>query len=443
MSLDASLVHNTRPLLLRARQLLTMDGPAEALREPPQAGDLDALRQRDARATGLIEDGAVLIKGEQISWVGPWSQVKEETRRRAQVVEVDCVTPGWIDCHTHTVFAGWRYDEFTQRNLGASYLDILEQGGGILSTVQSVRQAKRKALTQSLVQRCFEATRRGITTLEVKSGYGLNTEAERNQLRAIRAAAPQVLVDLQPTFLGAHVVPAELRDDRQRYLDLLCQEMIPQVAQEGLARFCDVFCDKGAFTAQEAEVILRAGLDHGLIPRIHADELSDAGGALVAARVGAASADHLEYVSPEAIAAMAQAQVVGVLLPGVNLFLKMEEHAPARALLEAGVPVALSTDFNPGTSCTQDLGLIMTLACTGYGMTPGEALLGITRSAAQALRLEDRGVLAPGKRADLTVLSVDDYWQVPYVPGQSFVTGVIRGGELMYWISDQEMDEQG
>ncbi len=428
-------------LVLRARQLLTMQADTDALLQAPPAHDLDALRQRDARICGLIEDGAVHIQGPNLRFVGAWSDLDPKIKSRSTVVEVGCVTPGWVDCHTHSVFAGSRHMEFTQRNLGAQYLDILNAGGGIHSTVNAVRRSGRRALAATLIGRCFEATRLGVTTLEVKSGYGLTTDEEIKQLRAVAEAAPEVLMELHPTFLGAHVVPRKYADRRDDYVQMVIQEMIPKVAERGLARYCDVFCDTGAFTAAEAEAILRAGIDHGLIPRIHADELSHAGAAEVAAAVGAASADHLEYVSPEAIAAMAKANVVAVLLPMVNLFLKLPQHAPARDLIAAGVDVALSTDFNPGTGMTQDLGLIMTLACTHYGMTPAEALLAITRNAARALRLDDRGVLAKGKRADLTILDVEDYWEIPYFPGRRPVAGVVWGGDVAYWTSAQELDD--
>ncbi len=436
MSLDALI---DRPLALRARQLLTMIPRGDAPRTRPDPANLDALRQRDADVVGLIEDGLVLVKEGLITYAGPWAG-RPTLDADAEVIEVACITPGWIDCHTHAVFAGSRHEEFTLRNLGARYLDILNAGGGIHASVESVRRASRASLTDQLIHRCFDFTRQGVTTVEVKSGYGLSTDEELKQLRAIEDARGEVLVDLQATFLGAHVVPKKYRDRRADYVDLLCAEMIPRVAERRLARFCDVFCDQGAFDAAEAERILRAGLDHGLIPRIHADELSEAGGAEVALAVGAASADHLEFVSEAAIGAMAAAGVVAVLLPAVNLFLQVDRHAPARALLEAGVDVALSTDFNPGTAMTQDIGLILTLACTGYGMTPGEALLGITRAAARALRLEDRGTLAAGLRADLTILGVEDYWQIPYFPGRRPIDGVVKAGELVYWQSATEVD---
>ncbi|MEO1269828.1 MAG: imidazolonepropionase [Myxococcota bacterium] len=432
----------TTPLLIRARQLLTMDpGPDDPIASPPPMGDRDALRTRDAHVVGLIDDGVVSVEGDRIGWVGRWADRPKRLRGNAvRVAEVECATPGWIDAHTHTVFAGWRQDEFTWRNLGADYLTILEEGGGILDSVREVRRTSTRALTDALIARCFEATRLGVTTLEVKSGYGLTVEDELKQLKAIERARSEVLLDLQATFLGAHAVPMRFRDDRTGYVELVCEAMIPAVAEQKLARFCDVFCDRGAFTPAEATRILEVGKTHGLIPRLHADELAPVGATEVAIAVGAASADHLEHVSPEAVASMAEAGVAAVLLPGVNLMMRHTPLAPARALMAAGVEVALATDFNPGSSSTQDIGLMMTLGCTMLGMTPGEVLRAVTRAAAKALRLEDRGVLAVGQRADLTVLAVDDYWKVPYIAGRSHVDGVIAAGELVYWRSADEVD---
>ena len=434
------------PLVVRAGQLLTMvpggSGEADPIRSIPPSDDLAALRERDADLTGCIEDGAVCIDGELITWVGRWADRPPELRKKGtRVAEVKCATPGWIDAHTHAVFAGWRHEEFTQRNLGADYLSILEAGGGIHSSVEHLRKSKRKALVGLLFERCFEATRLGVTTMDVKSGYGLTTDHELKQLKAIERVRDEVLVDLQATFLGAHAIPEKYRGDRQGYVSKVCEEMIPAVSELGLARFCDVFCDRGAFTAAESVKILEAGKRYGMIPRIHADELTAAGAAEVAVEVGASSADHLEHVSDEAIVGMADRGVAAVLLPGVNLFLSHTPYAPARKLLRAGVEVALATDFNPGSSSTQDIGLIMTLGCTMLKMTPGEVLRAVTRSASHALCLQDsRGTLEVGKRADLTVLSVDDYWQVPYIAGRSHVDGVIRSGELVYWRSAEEVE---
>ncbi len=429
-------------MILLGRQVLTM-APAgvDPITAAPPAADLEALRARDAALVGMIEDGAVVWEGETIAWVGPRGEVPSRYAGWPSQ-EVPCVTPGWIDCHTHAVFAGSRHLEFTQRNLGADYLAIQEAGGGILSSARATAASSRRELAEALVGRCFEATRLGVTTLEVKSGYGLATDVELKQLQAIEDARGEVLLDLQATFLGAHAIPKRYREDRAGYVARVCEEMIPQVASRGLARFCDVFCDRGAFTVEEARRVLEAGLAHGLIPRLHADELSAAGAAELAVEVGAASADHLEHVSAAAMAGMASAGVVGVLLPGVNLFFPKLPRAPARELLMAGVEVALASDFNPGTSMTQDLGLVQTLGCTMLGMTPGECLRAVTRAAARALRLEDRGVLAPGRRADLTILGVEDYWQVPYVPGFSHVDGVVRGGELVYWRSAESVEDE-
>jgi len=430
----------TQPEVIYARQLLTMvsDTP-DAIEEPPDPSRLNALRDRDASVVGLIEDGAIALSDDRIVWVGPAAELPERYRSK-EAWRVPCAAPGLIDCHTHAVFAGSRHMEFVQRNLGADYLDILEAGGGILSSAKATAAASRKELAELLVGRCYGATRMGITTLEVKSGYGLATDVEMKQLAAINDARADVLLDLEATFLGAHAIPRKYRERRDDYVQLVCEEMIPRVSERRLARFCDVFCDRGAFTAAEAERILKTGLDYGLIPRIHADELTSAGAAEVAARVGASSADHLEYVSDEAITMMAEASVVAVLLPAVNLYLRCDRYAPARALLNAGVDVALSTDFNPGTAMTQDLGLIMTLGCTMLGMTPGECLRAVTASAARALRLPDRGTLAVGQRADVAMFGVEDYWQIPYVAGYSHVEGVIRAGELVYWRSTEDVD---
>lgn len=430
------------PTVLRARRALTM-APApddDPIREVPDPSDRAALRARDDRLVGCVEDAAVCLDGDRIGWVGPWD-ARPKRWRGERPLEVACVTPGWIDCHTHSVFAGERRAEFVQRNLGAEYMAILEAGGGIMDTVRQTRSTSRKALVEALIARCYEATRHGITTLEVKSGYGLNHDEEIKQLKAIAQAQPEVLVDLQATFLGAHVVPPKWKAKREAYVEQICARTIPEVARRGLARFCDVFCDRGVFTPDEARQILSAGLEHGLIPRMHADELAAVGAAEVAAEVGASSADHLEYVSEAAIAAMAEAGVVGVMLPLVNLYLDHPKRAPARALLEAGVEVAVATDFNPGTAPSGSLSLAMTLACTLLKMTPGEVLRGVTRAAASALRLgDDRGRLEAGLRADLTVLAVDDYWDIPYSAGASHIDGVVRAGELVYWCSAQEVD---
>lgn len=425
---------------IRADYLLTMpEAPSELAAYAPDAD----LRARDRAITGAITGAGVLVEGEKITWFGPWrerpSRIDDDGVR---VVRAGVVTPGWIDCHTHAVFSGERADEFVRRNAGQDYGDILEAGGGILKTVDSVRSASKRQLAEALAPRVFESIRRGVTTLEIKSGYGLTTDDEIKQLRAIQMVVDdEVPCELVPCFLGAHAIPREWRRDRSGYVDLVCEEMIPRVAEEGLAAYCDVFCDRGAFTVDEAERILSTGVDFGLIPRIHADELSDAGAAQLAVEIGAASADHLEYTPDAVIKQMAEAGVTGVLMPAVNLYLgTTAQLAPARALLEAGGEVAIATDFNPGSAMTQDLGSVLTLACTLYGMTPGEALRAVTIGAARALQREDIGRIRRGGLANLTLLDVPHPEYIPYHMGTSHVNGVVWRGEFVYWTSHDHLE---
>ena len=424
---------------VHADHLLTMPEAPEALRAYDPSGDLAA---RDAEITGAIEDGGVLIEAGQISWVGPWADRPERARRGdLPVMRTGVLTPGLIDCHTHAVFAGTRADEFMLRNAGVPYVEILEAGGGILQTVEAVRAASTRELAEDLVTAGFEFIRRGVTTLEVKSGYGLTTQDERKQLLAIAQAAEELPCELVPCFLGAHAVPREHREDRGRYVELVCQEMIPMVAEQQLARYCDVFCDRGAFDVDEARQILQAGLDHGLTPRIHADEITDAGAAQLAAEMGCASADHLEHTSEEALEAMIAADVTAVLMPAVNLYLgTIEDLAPARRILELGGEVALATDYNPGSAPTLDLGLVLTLACTLYKMTPGEALRAVTLGAARALGRDDIGRIRPGARADLTMFDAPTPAHIPYEAGTSRVEGVVWKGQFVYWTEIEGVD---
>jgi imidazolonepropionase len=422
---------NPDTFVVRAGQALTMPGDVPVLREYDPAADLDA---RDREITGLIEDACIHVNGGDVAWVGPWDERPKSARGDLPTMEASVVTPGWIDCHTHSVFAGERSDEFVLRNAGRPYVEILEAGGGILNSVDALRRASTESLAESLYERIFEFVRRGVTLVEVKSGYGLSTQDELKSLRAVKMVADEVPCELVGCFLGAHAIPRNYRDRRDEYVDLVCEEMIPAVADEGLADYCDVFCDRGAFTVDEARRVLETGREHGMIPRIHADELTDAGAARLAAEIGAASADHLKYTSPDAIEAMAEAGVVGVLMPAVNLFLGTIDHAAdARALLAAGCEVAVATDFNPGSAMTQDLALMTTLACTIYKMTPGEALRSITFGAARALRRDDVGQIRRGVRANLTMLGIPDYRYLPYHFGQNHVEAVVYDGEFVYW----------
>ncbi|MBA2664350.1 MAG: imidazolonepropionase [Bradymonadaceae bacterium] len=424
-------------VLIHARQMLTMPDVVEQLRDYDPQGDVEA---RDEAIAGVVHDAGILIKGGKIAWLGPWAE-RPKGSDKGGVFETGVVTPGWIDCHTHALFAGERSAEFALRNAGRSYLEILESGGGILNTVDAVRATSRKQLADELGARIFDSVRLGVTTLEVKSGYGLTTDDELKSLRAIADVASDVPCELVACFLGAHAIPREYRERRAAYVDLVCKEMIPKVKESQLANYCDVFCDRGAFDAAEAERILVAGQEHGLIARIHADELSNAGAAMLAARLGAASADHLEHTPDDAILAMSKAGVTGVLMPAVNLFLNTLDHlAPARKLLNAGCEIAVATDFNPGSAMTQDLGLMLTLACTLYKLTPGEALRSVTLGAARALRRDDIGRLRVGTRANLAMFDVPHYRYIPYHFGKSHVEGVIYDGEFVYWTEDEPID---
>jgi len=418
---------------IRADQLLTMPDEADRLSDDDPDGDIEA---RDRELTGLRENGGIFVLDGRIEWVGDWEDRPEAARQEdVAQIEVGVVTPGWIDCHTHAVFAGERSEEFVMRNAGRSYVEILESGGGILNTVETVRSRSIDELADDLFARVFESVRMGVTSLEVKSGYGLTTADELKLLKAIRRVDERgVPCELVPCFLGAHAIPDSYEDRRDEYVDLVCQEMIPRVAEQNLADYCDVFCDRGAFEVGEAERILLAGRNHGMTPRIHADELSDAGAAMLAAELGAASADHLDYTGDGALDAMAEADVTAVLMPAVHLYLDTLDHlAPARTALEAGCEIALATDFNPGSAMTQDLGLMVHLGCTLYELTPGEALRAVTVGAATALERDDIGRIREGQTADLTLLDVPTYRYIPYHAGQNHVAGVIQDGQIAYW----------
>jgi imidazolonepropionase len=424
---------------IRADEVLTMPQQADALAAYDPEGDLAA---RDRELTGLIEDGGVFVDDGEIAWVGPWDERPaaadgDEVAR----VDVGVVTPGWIDCHTHAVFAGERSDEFVLRNAGREYVEILEEGGGILNTVESVRQKSTDELAELLFDRVFESVRLGVTTLEVKSGYGLTTSDELKLLKAIdRVAEQEVPCELVPCFLGAHAIPDNYREDREGYVDLVCEEMIPAVAERDLADYCDVFCDRGAFSVEESRRILEVGREHGMTPRLHADELSEAGAARLAAEIGAASADHLEYTGADDLRAMAEADVTAVLMPAVNLNLgTLDQLADARTALEVGCEVALASDFNPGSAMTQNIADMTHLGCTLYKLTPGESLRAVTAGAAKALERDDIGRIATGLPANLTLFDVPNHRYIPYHSGTNHVAGVIQDGTIAYWSDVQDV----
>lgn len=377
-----------------------------------------------------IPDGALVWEGDEIRWVGPAADLPSE-HRAAERLDAGggLVVPGLVDCHTHLAFGGWRAEEFVERIRGLSYLDIARAGGGIARTVRLTRAASEDELTSRAAGFLAAMAALGVTTVECKSGYGLDRENELRLLRVYRRLSASQPVRLVPTLLGAHVVPQEFRERRAEYIALLVDDLIPAVAAEGLARCCDAFVEAGAFTPAEARRVLRAGQAAGLAAKLHADQLSDGGGAALAAELGALSADHLECVSDGGAAALARAGVVAVALPLASLYLG-QPPMPARRLIDGGVAVAVATDFNPGSAPSYHLPLALTLACTLLGMTPGEALKAATIHAARAVGLERRvGSLEPGKAADFAVMDAPDvdHWLYHFQPNACRMT--VIGGE--------------
>ncbi len=396
-------------------------------------GCLATCRPGPQHDAGIIRGAALAWEGDRIAWVGAERDLPPAL---ASQPEHDAggrtVVPGLVECHTHLAFGGWRAGEFEQRIAGASYLEIAAQGGGIMSTVGQTRAASAEFLHARAAGWLAAMRRLGITTVECKSGYGLDRETELRLLdvyRHLRADGPTRIV---ATYLGAHVVPPEYRDRREAYLALMVDEMIPRIAQERLAECCDVFVEQSAFTAAEGRRVLMAARAHGLGAKVHADQLSDCGGAALAAEVGALSADHLEHVSEAGIAALARAGVVAVSLPVATLYLD-KRPLPARRLLEAGVPVAVATDFNPGSAPSFHLPMAMTLACNLQRMTPAEVLMGATIVAARAVgRANQVGSLEPGKLADWAVIDAADVTEWLYFLRDNSCTSTVIGGRTVW-----------
>jgi imidazolonepropionase len=384
-------------------------------------------------AVHAIPDAAQAWEGDTVRWVGPAANLPEAfSDWRRESASGRLVVPGLVDCHTHLAFGGWRGDEFARRIAGASYLEIARAGGGIASTMRHTQEASEEVLAERAEGFLAEMRALGVTTVEAKSGYGLSEADELKTLRVYRALAEGQPTRIVPTFLGAHIVPPEYRDRRGDYLRLLTETLLPQIAAEGLARYCDVFVEDTAYTADEARALLAEARRQGLGAKLHVDQLSDGGGAALAAEVGAASADHLEYASADGIAAMAGAGTVAVALPLATLYLNVRPMS-ARAFVEAGVPVAVATDFNPGSAPSYHLPLAMTLACTMLRLTPEEVLKGATLYAARAIGMEGEvGSLEEGKRADFAVIDAPDvnHWLYHFRPNACVRT--VIGGETVY-----------
>jgi imidazolonepropionase len=395
--------------------------------------DLFDSADEGGEALGIVDDASLLIREGRIERVGRRGSFGPPGGARSLDAGGSAVLPGLVDCHTHTVYAGTRQMEYEMRVRGAAYMEIAAAGGGINSTVRDVRAASEDRLVELGRRRLLGMLSRGATTVEVKSGYGLTTGDELKMLRAIGRLRRESPVAVVPTFLGAHEVPPEFKGRRGEYVELVVDEMLPEVAREGLAEFCDVFCERGVFTAEEAGRVLRRGKELGLKPMIHADEFADSGAALVAAEVGAISAGHLGHASARGLAGMKRAGTVAVLLPGVSLGLGRTEFADARRILDMGLDVALATDFNPGSSLVDSLPIITGLACSFMKMTPAEAILGVTLKAARALD-RDRliGSIKPGKTADLAFFDIPDFRYIPYHFGGEMVSRVVKGGVSVF-----------
>jgi len=373
---------------------------------------------------GIVEDGLLATRDGRILWVGERRDAPAFEARETIRGEGRWLTPGLIDCHTHLVWAGDRAAEFERRLEGATYEEIAREGGGILSTVRATRAATREELVRAALPRLDALLADGVTTVEVKSGYGLEPATEYRQLEAARALEAERAVRIEPTFLGAHTLPPEFASDREGYLRLLCEEMIPRVARDRLTAAVDAFCERIAFTPEETRRVFEAARAHGLPVKLHADQLSDTGGAALAAAFRALSADHLEYTNAEGVAAMARAGTVAVLLPGAFYCLREKQLPPVESFRRAGVPIAVATDCNPGTSPLLSLLLAANMAATLFRLTVTESLLGVTRNAARALGLaDDRGTLEIGKRADLALWSIERPAELVYMIGARPLAG--------------------
>jgi imidazolonepropionase len=381
----------------------------------------------------VIAKGSLVLEGGKIAWVGLTRDLPP-VPSGSRIIDVSgkTIIPGFVDSHTHLVFSGSRENEFDQRIGGASYQEIAAGGGGINATVKSVRHASKDELKAETRRRLGRFLEFGVTTVEIKSGYGLSLADELKCLQVIAELNAEGPLDLVPTFLGAHAVPPEFKEDREGYVDLLLDRMLPEIAQCGLAEFCDVFCDTGAFTLRESERILRNARDLGLGLKVHADELSSFGATQLAAELGAVSADHLLCVDDEGINALARSGTIATLLPGTAFYLGLN-YAPARQLIERGVPVSVASDCNPGTCPSENLPLVGAMACTQMKMLPTEALCALTINAAAALGRSDRiGSIEPGKQADLAICAVPNYRHLFYHFGVNHVWRVIKRGQVVY-----------
>ncbi len=396
-------------------------------------GHLWTMDGTGAHGVGAVDDAVVLIDADRVAWVGPKAALPVPDLRGVPRLDAGgrAAVPGLIDCHTHALFVGDRADEFARRARGESYAQIMAAGGGIRSTMRAVRAASVEELCEATRPRLRAMLARGVTTVEIKSGYGLDVKSELAMLRAARQLGDEDAIDVVTTVLAAHAVPPEHEGDPGAWIDVVTRELLPEVAREGLARACDVFIEHGAFTADQARPMLRRAQELGLDVRVHAEQLSRSGGAALAAELGARAAGHLEHVAPDDLEALARAGVVCEVLALAQVFLRGQRPTPGRALVDAGCTVAVATDCNPGTAMSTDLPLAAGLAVTQCGLTAEEALRGITVNAAAALGLDDRGVIAVGKRADLVIVDGTSPVDLLYRWGDARAHAVVARGRVV------------
>jgi imidazolonepropionase len=422
-----------------AAQALFLTNIGQLLTLQSASGKPGPRRGSDLKELGIIKNAAVLCLGGKIVSVGPTSDALRDPwlkKNRKKVTEIDCsnkvVLPGFIDSHTHPVFVSPRLVDFEKRIEGASYEEIAVAGGGIRSSVESVRKAGKRLLVEKVLTVLRDMAGQGTTTVEAKSGYGLTVESELKSLEAICEASARWPGTVVATLLAAHVVPKEFQGREQKYVEIVCKEMIPQAAKRKLAQFVDVFCDKGAFTAAQTEHIFEAAVQHGLCVRAHVCQLAETV-LQPFLRFNPASFDHMDHVNDDDILILAKHDAVATLVPGANYFLGLKQYPQARKLIDAGVPMALATDYNPGTSPTLSMPMAMSLACTHMKMSPAEAIAAATINGAWALRVANRkGSIEPGKDADLAVFAVEDYREIPYWFGANRCSMAVMNGTATY-----------
>ncbi len=411
-------------VIFHSNELVTMNTKYGA----PRIGE-------DMAELAIINDGAVAVKDDRIIFIGPTDELISKFEFGKIPTKIDAtnklVTPGFVDPHTHIIFDGTRENELSMKLEGKTYLEILKLGGGILKTVRETRKAPLEKLVENGKKILDRMMSYGTTTLETKSGYGLTTESEIKQLKAIEILNDKHPLDIVPTFLGAHAIPPEYKDKTDKYVKLIISDMIPKIAKEGLAEFCDVFCEEGIFTIKQTHKILKTAIRYGLKPQIHIDEIVDTNGALLASKIKAIQTGHLLKSNDEGLKAMAEAGVIATLLPGTPFCLMLDQYAPARKMIELGIPIALATDLNP--NCwTESMQIVIALACYHMKLSPAEALTASTINSACAIQKEDEiGSIEIGKKADLLVFDVPNHQFLPYHFGVNLVSKVIKNGKIV------------